>query len=133
MRRTDFRARRAAIAFDAGARPRIYAASDFVVIPSRFEPCGLTQLYAMRFGAIPIVTDVGGLARHGRAIRFSRATQAPDSSRASPDVVDLLVAFEDALSAFLARGAFNDLRQRAMRRDSSWQTSAKRYEAVYAG
>jgi glycogen synthase len=46
-------------------------------------------------------------------------------------VVDLLVAFEDALGAFLARGAFNELRQRAMQRDSSWLKSAERYVELY--
>jgi glycogen synthase len=46
-------------------------------------------------------------------------------------VVDLLVSFEDALSAFLARGAFTELRQRAMQRDCSWATSAQRYVDIY--
>jgi starch synthase len=108
----------------------VYAGADFVVVPSRFEPCGLTQLYAMRFGAIPIVTDVGGLHDTVEPANLARNT-GTGFVAATPTVVDLLVAFEDALSAFLARGAFNELRQRAMRRDSSWATSAKRYVDVY--
>jgi starch synthase len=121
----------ARIAFDPALATRIYAGADFVIVPSRFEPCGLTQLYAMRFGAIPIVTNVGGL--HDTVEPANLATGSGTGFvAASPSVVDLLVALEDALGAFLARGAFNELRRRAMQRDSSWQTSAKRYIEVYA-
>ncbi len=118
------------IAFDSALATRIYAGADFVVVPSRFEPCGLTQLYAMRFGAIPIVTDVGGLHDTVEPANLARGT-GTGFVASSPDVVDLVVALEDALGAFLARGAFNDLRQRAMQRDSSWRTSAQRYEELY--
>jgi len=121
----------ARIAFDSALATRIYAGADFVVVPSRFEPCGLTQLYAMRFGAIPIVTDTGGLHDTVEPANLARGT-GTGFVAASPSVVDLLVALEDALGAFLARGAFNDLRRRAMKRDSSWRTSAERYVDVYA-
>lgn len=120
------------IAFDPALATRVYAGADFVVVPSRFEPCGLTQLYAMRFGAIPVVTDVGGLHDTVEPANLARDT-GTGFVAAAPDVVDLLVAYEDALGAFLARGAFNALRQRAMRRDSSWKTSAARYVDVYRG
>jgi starch synthase len=118
------------IAFDPALALRVYAGADFVVVPSRFEPCGLTQLYAMRFGAVPIVTDVGGLHDTVEPANLARGT-GTGFVAASPTVVDLLVAFEDALGAYLARGAFNDLRQRAMQRDSSWRTSAQEYVRVY--
>ena len=120
------------IAFDPALATRVYAGADFVVVPSRFEPCGLTQLYAMRFGAIPIVTDVGGLHDTVVPANLARGT-GTGFVAAAPDPVELLVAFEDALGAFLARGAFNELRQRAMRRDSSWATSAEQYVRVYRG
>jgi starch synthase len=122
----------ARIAFDPALATRVYAGADFVVVPSRFEPCGLTQLYAMRFGAIPIVTDVGGLHDTVEPANLARNT-GTGFVASSPNVVDMLVAFEDALSAYLARGAFNELRQRAMRRDSSWATSAEKYLQVYRG
>ncbi len=121
----------ARITFDAALATRIYAGADFIVVPSRFEPCGLTQLYAMRFGAIPIVTNTGGLHDTVEPANLARDT-GTGFVAASPSVVDLLVAFEDAFGAFLARGAFGDLRRRAMQRDSSWATSAARYVEVYA-
>ncbi len=120
------------IAFDPALATRVYAGADFVIVPSRFEPCGLTQLYAMRFGAIPVVTDVGGLHDTVEPANLARGTGTGFVAH-SPSVVDLLVSFEDALGAFLARGAFTELRQRAMRRDSSWATSAKEYVKVYRG
>jgi len=120
------------IAFDAALATRVYAGCDFVVVPSRFEPCGLTQMYAMRFGAIPVVTDVGGLHDTVEPANLARGT-GTGFVASSPSVVDLLVSFEDALSAFLARGAFTELRQRAMQRDHSWATSAERYVDVYRG
>ena len=57
------------IAFDPMLARRIFAGADFLAVPSRDEPCGLTQLYAMRYGAIPIVTPVGGLRDTVRARR----------------------------------------------------------------
>jgi starch synthase len=118
------------IAFDPALAMRIYAGADFVVVPSRFEPCGLTQLYAMRFGAIPIVTDVGGLHDTVDPANLARGT-GTGFLASSPSVVDLIVAIEDALGAFLGRGAFNELRRRAMLRNSSWAVSAQEYVRVY--
>jgi starch synthase len=119
------------LTFDAALAQRVYAGSDFVVVPSRFEPCGLTQMYAMRYGSIPIVTDVGGLHDTVEPANLARGT-GTGFVAASPSVVDLLVACEDALSAYLARHAFHDLRLRAMAVDHSWRTSAQRYvDEVY--
>ncbi|HSQ66115.1 MAG TPA: glycogen/starch synthase [Polyangiaceae bacterium] len=116
----------ARIAFDPALATRVYAGADFVVVPSRFEPCGLTQLYAMRFGAIPVVTDVGGLHDTVEPANLARGSGTGFVAR-SPTVVDLLVALEDAISAFLGRNAFQELRQRAMARDSSWVTAGRAY------
>ncbi|MBA3456178.1 MAG: glycogen synthase GlgA [Deltaproteobacteria bacterium] len=124
----------ARIGFDIGLARRIYASSDLFVMPSRFEPCGLGQLYAMRYGAIPIVHAVGGLrdtvidpgdrelARgHGTGITFAPAT-APA----------LLEAIERGIALFRDRRAFAALRTSAMSRDSSWTASARDYLQLYA-
>ncbi len=121
------------IGFDIGLARRIYAGCDFFLMPSRFEPCGLGQLYAMRYGTIPIVHAVGGLrdtvddpgdaelrAGKGTGLRFDQAT---------PEV--LAHAIWRGVQLFGERGAFASLRDRAMARDSSWMASAQEYVQLY--
>lgn len=121
------------IGFDTAFARRIYAGSDLFVMPSRFEPCGLGQLYAMRYGTIPVVHAVGGLrdtvldpgdaelARgRGTGFRFEPAS-APA----------LAGAIERAVRLFRDRPAFDRLRDAAMARDSSWTASAHEYEQLY--
>lgn len=121
----------ARIAFDEGLARRIYAASDFFVIPSRFEPCGLTQLYAMRYGAIPIVTDVGGLHDTVSPYDPVRETGTGFVAR-SPDITSLVLALDDALTTWGDGAGMQGLVDRAMAYDSSWQKSATEYvDAVY--
>ncbi len=121
------------IGFDSAFARRIYAGSDLFVMPSRFEPCGLGQLYAMRYGSIPIVHAVGGLrdtvidpgdvelARgRGTGFRFEPAS-APK----------LVAALERAVRLFRDRAAFTGLRNAVMARDSSWTASAHEYVQLY--
>ncbi len=127
------------IGFDAGFARRIYAGTDMFLMPSRFEPCGLGQLYAMRYGSIPIVHAVGGLrdtvtdpgetaqlapskssTNRGTGIRFDQAT--PDA---------LGAAVERGVRLFHDRTAFAHLRDAAMARDSSWMVSAHDYIQLY--
>ncbi len=116
--------------YDLGLAHRIEAGADMLLIPSRFEPCGLTQLYSMRYGTIPIVRATGGLVdtvqhldprgRTGTGFLFEHA-----------DVSGLLWAIDEALSVYARPGPWSSLMQRAMSRDFSWALSAERYEAVY--
>ena len=121
------------IGFDLALSRRIYAGSDLFVMPSRFEPCGLGQLYAMRYGSIPVVHAVGGLrdtvldpgdeelARgRGTGIRFE-----------TPSASSLLAALERAVKLFRDRAAFANVRAAAMARDSSWTASAQQYVQLY--
>jgi starch synthase len=118
------------VAFDPLLARRVFAAADFLVVPSREEPCGLTQLYAMRYGAIPIVSPVGGLrdtvepldAAHGRGTGLVSA---------GVDAPHLLIACEDALGVWRDDVAWPGLVARAMARDSSWAVSARAYRRVY--
>lgn len=114
------------VAFDASLAQRVYAGSDFIVVPSRFEPCGLTQLYAMRYGAVPVVTDVGGLHDTVSPANVARG-EGTGFVAMTPSVFDLLVSLEDAIDAYADRGGFHDLRLRCMQRDSSWERSARQY------
>jgi starch synthase len=121
------------IGFDLALSRRIYGGSDLFVMPSRFEPCGLGQLYAMRYGSIPVVHAVGGLrdtvldpgdaelARgRGTGIRFDEATPAA-----------LTAALTRATTLFRDPRALANLRVAAMARDSSWTASAQQYVQLY--
>jgi len=121
------------IGFDINLSRRIYAGGDLFVMPSRFEPCGLGQLYAMRYGAVPVVHAVGGLrdtvtdpgddelaAGHGTGFRFEPAT--PEA---------LLGALERSVAMFRRPEAFAAIRRAAMSRDSSWTASATQYVQLY--
>src|SRR5271165_1735850 len=109
------------------------AAADFVVVPSRFEPCGLTQLCALRYGATPVVARVGGLAdtvidANEAAIAAGVAT----GIQFSPVSVDALsAAVSRALELFHDKAAMRSMRLNGMRADVSWQGPAKRYAELY--
>jgi starch synthase len=120
------------IAFDPMLARRIFAGSDFLAVPSRDEPCGLTQLYAMRYGAIPIVTPVGGLRDTVAPFDVAHATGTGVVAPA-PDPHSLLLACEDAFSLWRDPMGMSSLIARAMSRDSSWGPSAARYLALYEG
>ncbi len=115
--------------FDEPLSHRVMAGSDFVLVPSRFEPCGLTQMYAQRYGALPIVRQTGGLAD-----TVSDSWAAPRTGTG----FSFVDATNWALGNAMWRGMqtfgtprYAELQQRAMRRDFGWGPSAERYEQVY--
>ena len=121
------------IGFDLALSRRIYAASDLFVMPSRFEPCGLGQLYAMRYGTIPVVTAVGGLrdtvidpgdAELARGLGTGVQFEPPSAPA-------LLAALERAVRIVRDPDAARRVRRAAMARDSSWQASAREYVQLY--
>jgi len=116
------------IGFDLGYARRIYAGSDLFVMPSRFEPCGLGQLYAMRYGTLPIVHAVGGLVD---TVRDADSAAGTGFRFIEPTSAALLAAIKRAVTAARDRGSFDALRRRAMSRDSSWAASASAYVALY--
>jgi starch synthase len=113
----------ARIGFDVGYARRIYGGSDFFVMPSRFEPCGLGQMYAMRYGSIPIVTPVGGLR--------DTVNESTGIVLDAIDAPSLLAAIERGVALYRDPVAFASLRRAAMARDSSWLASANEYVALY--
>ncbi|CAN7702468.1 glycogen synthase GlgA [Rhizobium sp. LjRoot98] len=111
----------------------LHAGSDIVVQPSRFEPCGLTQLYALRYGAIPIVARTGGLAE-----TIIDANDAAMTARVatgfqfqSGSVEDLYHAIDRALTGFRRAPFWRRLQTQAMKADFSWTRSAGRYADLY--
>jgi starch synthase len=119
------------LGFDAGLAQRIYAGSDLFLMPSRFEPCGLGQLISFRYGTIPVVHEVGGLAETVRdADRDSARGNGFSFAEYSP------AAFDDAIARAMRRyrdgaDAWTELIRRVMREDHSWSASAKRYVDLY--
>jgi starch synthase len=115
------------LGFDAGLAQRIYAGSDAFLMPSRFEPCGLGQLIALRYGTVPIVRATGGLndtvseGPEGNGFRFH-----PYDARYLSDAIGRCLAiYEDKVG-------WNELRERGMREDHSWAASAQQYIGMYA-
>jgi starch synthase len=109
--------------FDDQLARRLYAAGDFLLMPSRYEPCGLGQMIAQRYGTLPIVRATGGLVDtvvDGRT-GFMFAEEAPHA---------LQETVLRALSAFRKSG-FRKLREECMQLDWSWNASAEHYEDVY--
>lgn len=113
---------------------RFLAGADILLHPARFEPCGLTQLYAMRYGALPIARRVGGLAdtivdadldsiHSGAATGFLFGEVAPDA---------LVAALDRALALYAQPGLWRRMQRRAMTRDFGWGRPARRYLELYS-
>ncbi|HWU86296.1 MAG TPA: glycogen/starch synthase, partial [Kofleriaceae bacterium] len=118
------------IGFDVAYARRIYGGSDLFAMPSRFEPCGLGQLYAMRYGAVPVVHAVGGL--RDTVIDAGAAADAPTGIRfdeATPR--GLRAALERAVALYRDRDAFARVQRGALARDSSWTAPAHEYAQLY--
>jgi len=118
------------IAFDAPLSRRLYAGSDFILVPSRFEPCGLTQMYAMRYGSLPVVTDVGGLHDTVSEVDVARDT-GTGFVAPHPDEGALREACRRALALWDDPASFARARARAMATDFSWNGPAARYAELY--
>ena len=123
------------IGFDEALAHRIEGGADMLVMPSRYEPCGLSQLYSLRYGTVPIVTQTGGLAdtviplMPGKA-NADRATGFRIKQHTAESVIS---AIRDALEVFGDVGTWNRLVDNGMRVDVSWARSAKTYERVFRG
>ncbi len=123
----------AQIGFDEGLAHHIEAGADIFLMPSRFEPCGLNQMYSMRYGTPPVVRAVGGLA--DTVVDFDEANLAADLAtgftfhEAQPQA--LLQAVHRAAMAWHDRPRWERLMQNGMRRDFSWEPVAARYLALY--
>jgi starch synthase len=121
------------IGYDESLAHLIIAGGDVILVPSRFEPCGLTQLYALRYGTLPLVRRVGGLAdtvvdatpanvAEGVATGFAFDDDSPQALR---------LAVARAIALFRERAAWRRMMRRAMTRDFSWEAAARQYIAVY--
>jgi starch synthase len=120
----------ARVGFDEGLAHLIEGGSDIFLMPSRFEPCGLNQMYSLRYGTVPVVRATGGLndtvadvdpeTCRGTGFRFVEYT--PEA---------LLAAIRRALAAFGNRPLWRRVQKNGMRQDFSWDASAEQYVDVY--
>ncbi len=114
------------LGFDAGLAQRIYAGSDAFLMPSRFEPCGLGQMIALRYGSVPIVRATGGL---NDTVREGWSGNGFVFHQYEPR--HFIEAIERALMAYAAPESWALLRERGMREDNSWTHAAQQYVGVY--
>ena len=110
----------------------VYAAGDFLLMPSRFEPCGLSQLIAQRFGTLPLVTRTGGLADTVTDLR-SDPEHGDGLFIAQPSAAALAEAVAAAVKAYRDPQALARARRTAMEKDSSWGPALDAYEALLRG
>ena len=112
------------IAYDENLSRLIIAGADAMLVPSRYEPCGLTQLYALRYGTLPIVRLTGGLRDTVQDGRTGFAFQEPEPKA-------LAVAIERAIATFQDPARWREMQRAAMGEDFSWTRSAVRYAELY--
>ena len=121
---------RAYLTFNYTLAQKIYAGADLFLMPSRFEPCGLGQMIALRYGTIPVVRRTGGLADTVRD--FDPTTNEGNGfSFAAFEPLALYGAIVRGLENYRYRSNWQQLMIRAMAADNSWANSARRYEDLY--
>ncbi len=116
------------IGYDERTGHEAYAAADFLLMPSRVEPCGLNQMYSLRYGTIPMVRDTGGLhdtvvdmgEPNGFGIRFLHATEA-----------DIVYSIERAIAVYQDKKQMQKMIQHCMQIDHSWESVVQEYKNVY--
>lgn len=120
----------ATMKFDGGLAHRIYASSDMFMMPSRFEPCGLGQLIALRYGSIPIVRETGGLKDTVKP--YNEFTgEGVGFGFTNYNAHELLYSLKYALDIYKDKTKWKNLVKNAMREDNSWKTSADIYKKLY--
>lgn len=121
------------IGFDEGLARLVYAGCDVILVPSRFEPCGLAQLAALRYGALPLVAHVGGLADSViDANEMALAEGIGNGFHFSPASEEMLAAtILRVARIWRDRALWRKLQGNALRCDVSWSRSASRYAALY--
>lgn len=112
----------------------VQGGADVMMVPSRFEPCGLTQLYALRYGCIPLVSRVGGLNDTviDANVAALQAEVATGVQFAPPDEDALANAIRRTLELYADEKSWKKMQRRGMKSDVSWETSAARYAQLYA-
>lgn len=122
------------LAYNESLAHRIEAAADIFLMPSLFEPCGLNQLYSLRYGTLPVVREVGGLA--DTVVDVNVQTLDADTATGfvfeQPTSADFLGAVQRAIALWYEQETWRQLQHNAMGQDFSWHQSADRYLELYS-
>ena len=118
------------VAYDNTLAHQIEAGSDMFLMPSRYEPCGLNQIYSLKYGTVPVVRSTGGLddtiepwdPRSGRGTGFKFSDYTGEA---------LLATIRQALTAFKDQAGWHTLMRNGMAKDFSWTSSAREYVRIY--
>jgi starch synthase len=122
---------KAYIGFDEKLAQRIYAGSDLFLMPSKFEPCGLGQLIALRYGTIPIVRETGGL--NDTVLSYQEDTEEGNGfTFRNFNAHDMLNTINRAISFYQQKDIWEKIVENAMNQDYSWAQSALKYNQLYA-
>ena len=119
---------RAILKFDAHLARRMYAGGDMILMPSRYEPCGLAQMISMRYGCVPVARATGGLKDTIHDVSSTNATGFLFKEASTEALVATLVT---AFEKFSDLSEWKKLQLRGMQMDFSWQRSALAYAQVY--
>jgi starch synthase len=121
---------RSVLKYDGALSRRIYGGSDLILIPSRYEPCGLTQMIGMRYGCVPLARATGGLK--DTIIDYR---EDPKKSTGflfnNPTSAELAETIREALDIFPDKRRWNGLQRRGMKKDFSWNKAAREYLTLY--
>lgn len=121
---------RALIAFNRDMASKLYAGADIFLMPSKQEPCGLSQMIACRYGTIPVVRRTGGLADSIKPFNDDR-TSGNGFAFSNYNAHEMLYVIKDSIFTFGNKEVWNTLVQTAMTTDFSWSKSAEKYEQLY--
>jgi starch synthase len=123
------------IGYDEALSHRMFGGGDAVLVPSRFEPCGLTQMYGLRYGTLPVVSATGGLA--DTVIGATPATLAAGVATgivfAPTDALGLSLALRRLVELYADRTTWGRMQRNAMKHPVGWETSAAAYATLYEG
>jgi starch synthase len=121
------------IGYDEPLAHQIEAGADLFLMPSRFEPCGLNQMYSLRYGTLPVVFNTGGLA--DTVVDATEANLSAGSANGfvfdTPDLDSFLAAIRRALDLYRKPATWQRLQQTGMRQSFDWSHSAGHYLSLY--
>jgi starch synthase len=121
------------IGYDEAFAHRIFAATDVTLVPSRFEPCGLTQMYGLKYGSLPLVHRVGGLADTVVDCALEHLADGTANGFVfddfTPEALDR--AMRRAVALYERKSEWYAVRQRAMQQPLGWDKAAAQYVALY--